>query len=122
MKEVNTTVYHCGYCKEYYLRKSAAAKHEERCRNNPKNQHKCWGCAYLKSVHVVFDFSDYAPDRKFKSFVCTAQEDLPVYSFRAENKQEFIKMLIDMKDEDKQSREPIRMPLSCELYEQHLGF
>lgn len=80
MKEKQGSTYHCDYCKEYYLRKSACERHETYCRLNPNNRHKCFqGCIHLKrwkdeQGHTVFtcnkldkDMYSYILERRINS-------------------------------------------------------
>jgi hypothetical protein len=106
MKESTRQVYHCGYCKEYYLRKNAAEKHETYCRLNPENIHKCWGCENLE--YGKEENGEPYP-RMVTYFKCKHTGE-HMYSYIAERRD------IPLVNGE------IRMPLECEHYKHKIGF
>lgn len=54
----NVTIYKCEYCRKESKNKGAMTRHENKCKNNPKNHKACiGGCSYLKykEVEVCFE-------------------------------------------------------------------
>lgn len=52
MKEINTTIYECEFCRKYYKRKHFAIRHEDLCIQNPVNNPRCYSCKHLDKVDV----------------------------------------------------------------------
>jgi hypothetical protein len=95
MKAIERTVYHCGFCKKYYLQRYAAERHETYCAKNPVNRHACFDCIYLSVEREVNDgFSE-------KTFTCT-KLDKQMHSFKAERIEHSCLAYTD------------RMPLQCD--------
>ena len=61
MKEI--AAWKCDYCKKYYLNKSSAKMHEEKCFYNPNN-HACLTCGnfchYSNTVYVPPQLGDWS--------------------------------------------------------------
>ena len=47
MKSKTKTVYYCGYCKKYFLRKDSVLNHELHCTLNPGRHCKLCGCTNI---------------------------------------------------------------------------
>ena len=57
MKKENITIYSCEHCSKISRRSSAMLKHENHCRNNPKNINACVGCKFL-DIELVDKYTD----------------------------------------------------------------
>lgn len=107
----NQTVYKCGYCSKYYLRKHHTESHEKKCRYNPNNKHKCFDwCKHLEKGEFDIDHpSGLGTCGKATYFKCTKFNKF-MYSYKAENTNN-----INLQEEISNCDE--RMPLECEGYE-----
>lgn len=76
MKEQTQKTYRCDHCNKLYLRKNAAATHEERCFANPENFRPCFGCANLgrKDFEIESQNCYHIPNRKISLFFCSKKE------------------------------------------------
>ena len=45
MYRIETTIYHCSYCRKHYLGSTGCKAHEKVCYRNPDNK-CCWTCKY----------------------------------------------------------------------------
>jgi len=48
----NKTIFHCGFCKKYLLKKDAMERHEKWCGGNPENHKACVGCKHLEEREI----------------------------------------------------------------------
>lgn len=106
MKIENKKIYRCDFCSKYYIHKGHIEKHENYCRYNPKNQHKCFEfCQHL--IRKRIDISESNSFRvDITVFECKYYENDELYSYQAEKRN------LDV------IKDGIRMPLQCEYYEE----
>ena len=104
-KKETATIYRCEHCVKYYsISNGAANYHEKRCSKNPKNQHACFGCKFLKFGSSSHEFGEGG----VKVLMCTAQDDKIIHSNKTAEKvrrnMPFRKPLGEL------------MPYKCDLY------
>lgn len=103
----NRTLFRCDYCTKHRLTKAAAQRHEQFCRHNPNNKHKCFGCEHLV---VTSQAAAVGPEGQLhhagrQSFTC-AKLGLEMYTYVAERRD-----IVDRLGAVE------RMPLRCDHYE-----
>lgn len=108
MKSIpNRTIYRCDFCSKHRLTKAAMQYHEQFCRHNPHNQHKCFSC---ENLVVTNEAVGVGPDGELrtagKRFTC-ARLGYELYSYVAERRALVEKMPANV----------VRMPLNCASYE-----
>ncbi len=59
-------VYKCEHCRKLYQIKSAAIKHEIRCKKNPENFRACFMCKYSIKKEVTIYEDAYNGEIEFK--------------------------------------------------------
>lgn len=112
MKTETKEVYKCDFCRRLYQVKSAATRHEERCKNNPANNRPCLNCQNLtkKSVELCADNWDGSESiRSVDVFYCKVKEICMHHPISAHKKSVF----------DLQEYENHPMPIQCEQQNSH---
>jgi hypothetical protein len=87
------------------LRKGAMENHEFWCSGNPKNQHACWGCPWLKTIDQSNDPDHWDRDEPALDFRCEALNK-HLYSYKAEKSNVLDRLPIWFEDAE-------RMPKEC---------
>jgi hypothetical protein len=110
MKTELRKVYECEHCGKTMLSAGAMGYHEQWCKKNPKNKHKCFKlCRYLKR-NIDVQWADEEGNGVYKfNFICM-KTGRQMYSFHLEKRKKysFRKLPIDA----------IRMPLECSLFQE----
>ena len=70
--KTNITLYVCEHCKKEYKRAKNCENHEYKCWANPKNQAKCFGCAFLTKQKANIQKDGYT--RSSERFFCTKKD------------------------------------------------
>lgn len=103
----NRTIYRCDHCPKHYLSKGAAERHEQFCRRNPNNKHRCFGCEHLVATQEATGVDKDGNLRTAgKRFAC-AKFGRDMYSYVAERRELTQRMPADV----------VRMPLECTGFE-----
>lgn len=97
----NRTIFRCDHCTTHRLSKGAAERHEQFCKANPNNKHRCFGCQ-----HLVVGPREASDDRSMKEFAC-AHFNQRLYSYVAEKRG-----IVGFAAE----QGAIRMPLQCPAF------
>ena len=112
MKKENITIYSCEHCAKISRRSSAMLKHENACRNNPKNINACVGCKFLevKEENLCYSINNQWNETIVNTFSCSKlkQEMYPAKAKRS----------IGKYPESFEGK--VQMPNFCEHYEVEL--
>lgn len=104
--EVTTgKIYKCDFCGKRQFRQCDMTMHERWCKENPKNNHKCFQfCRHLIKTSEEYDGENFVGHRTIFTCELTKQG---MFSYIAERKR---LPVINEKDS-------IRMPLECDKFE-----
>jgi hypothetical protein len=107
MKVSLEKVYQCEHCGKKTRSASSTSRHEKFCRLNPVNEHICFQyCIHLKKeIRTIYD--DGEPSYWETDMICTAKNNLKMYSYLIEKKLNFDKRWIKGLE---------RMPLDCDKF------
>lgn len=105
MKKENITIYSCEHCAKVSRRSSAMLKHENHCRNNPKNINACVGCKFLESTLVAKSLTNL--QENYNTFSCS-KLNKEMYPAKAKKR-------INKYPESFEGK--VQMPNFCEHYE-----